>query len=209
MWFIPSRQRPHRLEKLMEACRETNMSTPAAVLLDEDDPCLARYLELPLLPLWSAEVGPRAGLSAIYNRSLAAHPGKSWYGVLCDDAVPKTDKFDKRLSKLAGKTRFAVPVGAHDDEVAPHFVVGGDLVREMGWISLPGLERIYIDTVWDDIARKKGVYCKAINVIVEHHHFSNGMALMDATYKKPNKANDKTVYDNWYNSINPGGKTND
>ncbi len=174
------------------------MSTPAVVLLDTDDPCLSSYLHLPMRPDWTIEIGLRSGLSKIYNRAFALYPNEKWYGVLCDDIVPETDYFDLQLIEVAGSDSFAFgDDGINGGEHGTHFVVGGDLVRSVGWLSLPGLNRIYIDTVWNDIARDRGVRHYLPHIKLTHHHFSNRLALMDKTYRKPNKARDKAIYETW------------
>jgi len=175
------------------------MITPAVVMLDEDDPCLAGYL-VPLRKVrdWVCEIGPSGGLSEIYNRAFECFPDEDWYGLLCDDVVPETDFFDLLLIEAAGLDGFAFgDDGINGERHATHFVIGGDLVRSMGWLSLPGLERIYIDTVWNEIAKDRGVYRYLSNVNLTHHHFSNGKALIDKTYKKSNKASDFTIYQAW------------
>src|SRR3990167_1205385 len=196
MWLIPTRQRPHRLLNLIKACQKTKMSTSAVLLIDDDDPCLSSYLNLG----WPVETGPHGGLSEIYNRAFEHHPDEEWYGILCDDAVPKTEYFDLKLIKVAGKKGLAAPSGGHS-EIASHFVIGGDLVRNMGWVALPGLDRLYIDTVWYKIALATGVYHFVPEVVIEHHHFSNGKALMDATYRKANKGRDRDIYENWLSNL--------
>ncbi|KKL69231.1 hypothetical protein LCGC14_2117000, partial [marine sediment metagenome] len=79
----------------------------------------------------------------------------------------------------------------------PHFVLGNQLPVSMGWLALPGLDRLYIDTVWGDIAKSRGVLRRVPNVVLRHAHFSNGRALKDETYKKHNKARDKSIYEAW------------
>ena len=197
MWCIPSRQRPHRLNKLIAACRVTQMSTPAAVLIDDDDPCLTAYLNLPIPEDWFVSVGEPDGLSGIYNRAFRAHPREAWYGVLCDDVVPETPEWDLKLIEAAGLDGMAVPAGGETTGGSPHFVLGGDLVRDYGWLALPGLSRLYIDTVWTDIADERSVYRAMPGVSLRHEHFSNGLALMDATYRKPLAAEDRKIYENW------------
>ena len=196
-WFIPSRERPHRLKQLISACRDTKMSTNAVVLIDDDDPCLEGYLRLSMMPNWNIEIGRHSGLSEIYNKAFIRHPSDNWYGILCDDAVPETDYFDLRLIEVAGTDGMAIPSGSDTTGPAPHFVLGGNLVREMGWVALPGLDRLYIDTVWLRIAQARGICRFLSDVVVSHHHFSNGKAMMDKTYRKPNKIRDKEIYTEW------------
>ena len=198
MWIIPTRSRPHRLAALIDACEKTGMSTPALIMLDDDDPMLGSYWELDRPQGWVFVSGPRRYLSARYNNAFAALPGLDWYGFLADDVVPETPGWDRTLIDAAGSDCLAFgDDGINGGNHATHFVLGGDLVRETGWLCLPGLQRIYIDTVWTDLAQDKGVHRYLSHVKLTHHHFSNGKALMDSTYRKPGKEADRRVYDAW------------
>lgn len=192
MWVLPSRGRPHNLRRLQKAFAETGASTRVLVRVDEDD----RSPEI-WHPLWTLEIGPRKPLSAVFNDFFEGHPDLPWYGILCDDVVPETKEWDKTLIREAGVGRMAIPAGGHDPKGAPHFVLGGDLVRSVGWLALPGLDRLYIDTAWIDIARALGKEARVPHVTLAHHHFSNRKALFDATYRKPNKAQDRRLYEQW------------
>lgn len=190
MWILPSRGRPHSVLRLLKAYEETEASTPVWLRLDEDDSGYAINH-----PNWEVSAGPRVPLSQIYNE--AYQRKTDWYGFIADDVVPLTKHWDRLLIAVAGRDGMSVPSGGHEPNGAPHFVLGGDLVRSMGWLCLPGLHRLYIDTVWQDIATKLGVLRRVPEVVLEHRHFSNGKALMDATYRKPNKASDRKIYEAW------------
>ena len=142
-------------------------------------------------------MAPRQGLSGIYNDAYKRHRNAEWFGFIADDVVPITTCWDIKLIEAAERDGMAVPAGGETTGGCPHFVLGGNLVRSVGWLSLPGLDRIYIDTVWGDIAKARNVYHETPDVRLEHHHFSNGKALMDSTYKKHRKTQDKFIYDNW------------
>jgi len=167
------------------------------LFLDNDDALAGAYPKLP--QNWRLVMGERATLSEIYNRALYMAPLAPWYGILADDIVPETQYWDTTLAAVADGKYMAVPDGGHDINGAPHFVLGGGLVREIGWIALHGLQRLYIDTVWIDIAKSKGVFRRVPEVVLKHHHFSNKLALMDKTYRKTPelKAHDKKVYQQW------------
>lgn len=150
-------------------------------------------------PGWHVFMDQRGPLAGIYNDAFRRHPNEAWYGFIADDVVPLTPDWDVRLIEEAGSHGMAVPAGGHDVNGAPHFVLGGDLVREIGWLSLPGLDRLYIDTVWQRIAEARGTLKRVPDVVLEHRHFSNGKALMDDTYRKHNKMRDKLTFDNWRN----------
>lgn len=190
MWIIPSRSRPHRLATLLAV----EFMTPVLVVIDDDDPMLQGYIDLDVPRL----IGKRRPLSEIYNDVFANYPDLDWYGFLADDVVPDTPQWDNLLVEAAGSDGLAFgDDGINGEARAPHFVLGGDLVREYGWLSLPGLERLYIDTVWNDIARERDTYRYLPHVIMTHHHFSNGKALYDQTYRKPGKLADKLIYEEW------------
>lgn len=195
MFVLPSRGRPHNIQRLLRVWPYTQHRVWLRV--DEDDPLLPRYQRVKAPRSWTLEVGPRLPLSGIYNEIFARHPDTPWWGFIADDVVPETLNWERPLIEAAGHDGMAVPAGQHEDdpEGAPHFILGGDLPREMGWLALPGLDRIYIDTVWRDIAQARGTFRRVPEVVLKHYHFSNGLAFRDATYRKRNKPADRKLYE--------------
>jgi hypothetical protein len=197
MWILPTRSRPHNLLRIINAWHETGASTPVELCMDSDDPCLPQIEAISLPPGWKIVIGRRGPLSTIYNAAYERNLDAPFFGFIADDVVPITNGWDIKLIKAAGSDGMSVPSGGETTGGCPHFVLGGNLVRSMGWLALPGLDRIYIDTVWGDVAKDRGVYREVNDVKLEHHHFSNGKALMDSTYRKNHKAQDKLIYNNW------------
>lgn len=153
-----------------------------------------------LPPNWKLDVGARMPFSDMYNDIWARYPNEVWYGWLADDVLPETEAWEEPLIQAAGYDRMAVPLGSHDPRYSPHFVLGKNLVLSAGWLALPGLSRLYVDTAWQDIARERGVYVE-VQVVLRHLHFSNGLALRDATYRKPDAARDRAVYEAWRRAL--------
>jgi hypothetical protein len=197
MWILPSRERPQNLKRLFDAWHKTKASTPVLLCLDVDDPCWPQYEEMEMPAGWKVFMGLRGPLSDIYNQAYSRHQNDPFFGFIADDVVPETEGWDRTLIVAAGKDGMAVPAGGDTTGGSPHFVLGGDLVRSVGWLSLPYLDRLYIDTVWTDIAKARGVYRYLPEVTLAHHHFSNGKALMDSTYRKKNKESDKALYESF------------
>jgi hypothetical protein len=139
-------------------------------------------------------------LGAIYDEAYEWAPQRLWWGFIADDVVPVTPGWDLALIAAAGTDRMAVPAGGHyqrDTEGAPHFVLGGDLPRLTGWLCLPGLDRLYIDTCWEKFCEARGALVRCPEIVLEHRHFSNGKALRDETYQKRHKAEDRALYEAW------------
>jgi len=177
------------------------MTTPARLRLDDDDPCLGGYLALDYPDDWEIVIAPRVGLSAAYNESFA--PPQDWYGIFADDVVPETRGWDRLLIEAAGSDGIAFGSDGIGT-AATHFAIGGNLARDIGWLALPGLDRVYIDTVWNDIGRARGILRPLPHVSIPHLHFSNRLAPMDAIYRKPRKTQDRAVYQAWRQTFNRG-----
>ena len=196
VWIIPSRTRPHNLRRLVAACSETLMTTRALLRLDDDDPLLRDYLRMETD--WEIVVDKRVPLSEVYNEVFPRH--LDWYGFLADDVLPETLNWDSTLIDAAGPDGMAYgDDGIH--QAPTHFVLGGDLVRDIGWLALPGLDRLYIDTVWKDIATDREVLRYLPDVKITHLHFSNRRAMRDAIYRKPTKDNDRALYEAWRKEV--------
>lgn len=197
VWILPSRSRPHNVARLIAAYKQTSATTPVWLRTDYDDPLLALYHSLELPPGWWTQTGDRVPLSEIYNAAFNAKRQRAWFGVIADDVVPETPEWDTRLIEAAGFDGMAVPSGSHNPVATPHFVLGGGLVRSVGWLALPGLDRLYIDTVWRTIAVKRGTLRRVPEVRLTHHHFSNGLARMDSIYRKRHKDQDRAIFSAW------------
>jgi hypothetical protein len=202
MWFLPSRSRPPNVQRLIDCWWDLGATSPLMLCVDDDDPMLDSYRALLLPDGWELSVGPRGPLSDLYNQFFARYPSLDWYGFIADDVVPETREFDRLLIETAGTDGLAAPDdGISHERHAPHFVISGNLVREQGWLCLPGLDRIYIDTVWNDIAKERGVFRYRPDIVLRHWHFSNRKALMDLVYRKHNKPRDAELYSAWLNSL--------
>lgn len=196
MWIIPSRGRPGQMLRLLPYIEHL----PVYIRLDFDDNTISQYNEIAWPNHWIVHTGSRVPLSEVYNEFFRLYPDLPYYAWLADDVLPETPNWDRILIAAAGNDGLAYgDDGINGEAHAPHFVLGGDLVREIGWLALPGLDRIYIDTVWCDIARERGVMRYLPDVKMTHLHFSNRRALMDATYRKHRKSQDRQIYENWRN----------
>lgn len=197
MWILPSRGRPASIARFFKAWRETEANTPGVLWLDEDDPSNYDVTELPYN--WQAIRGRRReSLGLTQNALFCRFYEAPWFGLIADDVVPKTRHWDAKLVAAAGSNGIAYPF----DEINAgkqftHGVIGGDLVREMDFLILPGLHRLYGDNVWTEIGRTRGVLRYLPDVVLEHWHFSNGKAPYDETYRKDDSHGDQAVYERW------------
>lgn len=197
MWILPSRGRPQNIARLFKAWKDTEASTPGVLALDNDDP--SNYDVTALPHNWEVIRWERGGgLSDIQNRLFCRYYDSPWFGLIGDDVVPMTRHWDTKLVEAAGTDGIAYAQdGINNARQLTHAVIAGNLVREMDFLVLPGLHRLYGDNVWTEIGRSRGVLRYLPDVVLEHWHFSNGKAPYDATYRKDDSDGDQAVYERW------------
>lgn len=186
------------MTRFFRAWKDTEASTPGIVCLDEDDAPKYRDMEVP--PEWKVVIRPRyESLGANTNAYFAMYREEPWYGLLADDAVPVTRGWDWKLIEAAGSDGLACCWDGINNgtNLGSSPCIGGDWVRQMGWIIYPGLQRIYGDNILYELATKRGKLKYLQDVIVEHWHFSTGKSPMDETYRKTGSDSDLMIYESW------------
>lgn len=196
MWLLPSRGRPERALRLAET---RPGDKPVTLWLSQDDPQLANYLR-EKWP-WEVHVGP-AGLrlAQILRLFYRENPHLPYYGFLGDDVVPNRPDWGSPLVEAAGEWYFAYPDDGHwGEKLSPHFCVGGELVREVGWLVVPHVLHSYMDTAWWLVAKMLGVARYTPEVLFEHVHPLVNKAEVDDTYLRGQETIewDKEVYLRW------------
>ena len=201
MWFLPTLNRAESLRKVIKACVDTAMSTPVCVLVQYGQQKSA-YDELELPPNWTIVHLPvNMGMLGARNWALLQYPNEPWYGFMCDDNLPRTNGWDTKLVEAAGNKRF---VSCSDLFRAPPraggaTVFGGDLLRALGFWSLPGLWHWFDDDFWETLGTELGLWTIVKDVVVETVHQENGKMPVDDTFLlgQSRARQDQMVYESW------------
>jgi hypothetical protein len=206
MWLFATRSRPENCQRFINAWIETGASTPVYVRVDNCDPELNNIIGL----LWPKEftvvVGPREGLRAAMQEMFTRHPSEPWYGLLADDLLPQTPKWDLLLIAKAGHNAISYPNDLGGKPRLPtHPVVGGELARAIGWFGFPQVYHYFVDTVWRVIGEQLGCLYRLSDVIVEHVHPVWNKAESDQVYKESvqRSANDRAQFNTWVKDTVP------
>jgi hypothetical protein len=174
--------------------------------LDEDDPALGEYRKINYPHWWLVHVGEPVGLGGVYKWVFETFPNLDYYGFLGDDLIPRTMHWDKKLIEAAGVGDISYgDDGNWGEKLATHPTIGGELVRQMGWLCYPGLQKLFIDTVWHTIGARLGRLHYLPDVKLEHMHYLFGKAEHDDTYGDQAKdfAHDKDYYDKFIHEWEP------
>jgi hypothetical protein len=200
MWSLPTRGRPSSLQRFINEYKNTGASSKVYVRLDDDDLFLDEYKKIELPSTFILKIDKRIGLKASMEEMFHAYPNEAWYGLAADDLIPKTPKWDSLLIQSAGLRGISYPNDLGENITLPtHPVVGGDLVRAVGWFGHPATYHFYLDNAWQFIGENLNCIARLDNVIVEHNHYTFNKSELDQTYldRKPDGKKDKRLYFNW------------
>lgn len=178
VWLLTT-ARPGAWGETVEACRAAGMESRLVV-------CCDGFRELGE-DVWHTE--ERQGIGFWLQWAFDKWPDAAAYGWLADDTFPRTPGFDRLLAERAGRfgLSYADDGGVVSEEalregrdLSSGLCWGGELVRAVGWWSLPGLRGAWIDVSWLDIVRPLHLYRYSPEVLVEHRSHRNGGRPADA-----------------------------
>jgi len=196
MFLCPSRSRPHNLQRLIDAYEKTHATVRIVLRLDDNDPRLDEYFKLMVPDSWVVHVGPQVKMGGAMRETYTEFPDEPFYSYIGDDSIPRTVYWDKELAKTAGDWLIAYPNDLLKGESqATHPVIGGELLRAVGYWTLPCLTHLYTDTVWDYLGKQLGLLRYRADVVIEHCHWSVGKAPRDEVYIREFKGKNYHIED--------------
>lgn len=194
MIILPTKGRPDSIKRFIGCYAKTQASEPMMLVMDEAD---RSYDGIELPAQFSIKrMPPHGGIVECVNAVFREHPDKTYYGIMADDVVPETPRWDVKLKEAC------LPYGiSWGDDSMPdiglptHPFLAGDLVRKMGWVVCPSLKHWYADNMVKDIADGLGCGRYLPEVKVPHYHVFNNKAELDDTYmNQPSRERDKEAY---------------
>lgn len=192
MWIVPSRNRPHLVERIFS---KVTPAEKGIIAIDNDQAGLYRHVKLPTN--WTLDISPKAFFGPKNNAVLARYPSEPWYGSMNDDMLPETQGWDSILPKAAGPWGIAWGDDRYGGR-AGCVAFGGELIRALGFICAPGVLHFFNDDAHEIIARELEIGRYVPEVVVPHLHFTNGKAEQDATYRdRPGHGADRKAFQHW------------
>jgi len=203
MFLMCTRARPHFLLEFIECWYNTKASYPVTILIDDDDPRIDEYKAIKYPKNWTVLYNESAKPVIKSNKWLQDNLHHDFYGGLADDLRPRTVEWDKKLVEAAKNNQIAYPNDTIQcEKLCTHPVVGGDLIRTIGWLSNPELIHFYGDDVWMHIGRQTNRLHYLGDVVCQHLHHTVGTREADETSSNLEKsfAADYQSYTRWVNS---------
>ena len=86
--------------------------------------------------------------------------------------------------------------GINGMNLPTHPFIGGDLVRKVGYIAPPDVNHWYVDNFWKELGMAMDCLDYMPGIKTNHHHFINGKAKEDSTYKnQPDHEKDRKAFE--------------
>lgn len=168
MFFIPTHCRVKKLKRFFASLGPEDLKFPFCILLWKDDPEFEQYMA----EQWPCRITVLEGKYSYCTEKLNAafwlYPNLPWYGFFGDDTVLVAKDTLHLLVERAERFNIAFP---DEGKGWPgHVVLGGDLVRAMGFIAFPKLLHNCIDSVWLDIGTSFGLLkpCPEVECFLEN-----------------------------------------
>lgn len=198
MIILPTLYRSENLKRFVQCYNDTDASLPVWVIIDGSN--MFHYNDAVLPKTFrKVYVSPGMRIGEIFNTIFKHSPKEDFYGIVADDVVPTTRRWDIVLREACLPNKIAWGFdGGHDETLPRHPFIGGDLARALGYLSVPGIKHWYADNAWRDIA--SGLNCGDYRpeVRMTHLHYTNGLAQQDRTYlEQPDPRSDEMTYRMW------------
>lgn len=203
---VPTRGRPHNLERLAKAVKETcKLEYELFARIDQDDPSV--YPELDNV---TYVVGPRIFFTASLNElaKMASEQDFTHVAILGDDVLPETIGWDEIMVKSLPELGVAYGSDGlehlHPPDLPTHVVVPMEMYRRLGWLGMPTSRHLFLDNAWRELG-KLTEFIYHPDVKLSHLHRWNKAAPDDKTYREANdkqkREDDRIAFETWRDGI--------
>lgn len=201
--ILPSRGRPQKAKEAIESWRETQTGhSQILVCTDLDDPTAKDYPQYSDVNYRQAK---RAYIGEILNQ-VVRYESYDYYAFIGDDHRFRTKGWDELAIETIQKKGNGTGIVYGDDKLqgenlATAAIVSADIVKALGYMSLPGLRHLYIDNFWMEIGRGIERLFYVPEIVIEHMHFSIGKSVKDELYAQVNSpemySHDSQIFNEW------------
>jgi len=205
LWIMPTRGRVlSNVVQFFHAAADTGMTTPGALIVDEDDYAAnsEAYDALILPDNWSVHV-VKGGCCAKATEEAIKDlltTDMQWFGWLADDLHPETPNWDTRvIAHLNGWNVASTDDGMHRGKKFNGATVwSADVLMAIGYMYPEGFHHFYIDNVVEELHKLTGFWVCDLSIMVRHNHASQtGLADATTDHTFQRWSADEQAFNNW------------
>lgn len=189
--IVPTKGRPASARRLYDSIKETS-DADVAFAIDAKDPTIRDYdSDLPIWVVPNSARGMVAPLNFVAASILEGAPYR-YVSFMGDDHLPRTPGWDAIFVEELARMQVGVVYGNDllaGERIPTAVTMTANIPRTLGYMADPMLIHLMVDDWWADLGRGIGNLRYFPDVVIEHLHFLNGKAAMDATYAACNNPN--------------------
>lgn len=194
--IVPSRKRPHNIERLADAWASCDTEAYLIVGIDDDDDTSAYAKALTGMPHCGLNILPRTNMNGTLNElAVELSDTFDYIGFMGDDHLPQTHHWDSRIvtALSQGPCRMAYGNDLFQGPLLPTAIfMDARIIRAVGYMAPPELKHLFLDNTWVEWGKALGTMTYLPDVIIEHVHPHAGKADHDEGY---GRVNSKEVWD--------------
>jgi len=191
-----SRNRPTELLRMLKSFDETKqLDSEIVVYISEDDPQLQLYIDTLKNGHWTYFIGQHKFLGAVLNYfACEIFPDCEYYQEVNDDHIYITHGWDKMLVETIEKNGNGWGISHPNKKGAPNdfspsaYMMSGNIVRAVGWFTLPGLRQNSIDNAIFKFGTMLRRYWYVPDCIIHHKTWSASQRGFDVGAPKDNNS---------------------
>lgn len=190
--IVPTRTRPGNIQRMHEQwfrITDATIPTECVIVLDEDDeknyPRLDgfRYIVV-------KTSGTRGVVYPLNHAALQICDQYEYLGFWGDDHYPLTPNWNSLMYQALQKQGPCAMVYGDDGiqgiNLPTHVVMDSKIVTTFGYMGHPAFRHLHVDDFWKYVGMYLGTLIYMPNVKIEHKHYCNNKAPMDALYATNN-----------------------
>jgi hypothetical protein len=205
-----SRDNPGALMEAFASFCSSKMEaeTRFVVVLDENDPKMAHYMEalegsdLDLVVVPQESTG---NMNLALNYAAVIYAGKvDVVGFIGDDHRFRTKGWDRVVDKVLSDEGGGFVYGNDlymGDYLPTQVFISSPIVRALGWMGLPSCRHLYLDNTWKYLGEAIDRLYYLPDVVIEHMHPAAGKADWDENHKRVNTSemydHDRVAFETW------------
>ena len=202
--IVGSRNRPQKTVECFEQVQKVSHISDFLLLINEDQADLYPEIENVKRVIIPASWGTTSTAKVNYFVHEKLYEGYFTVSGIDDDCRVTTDGWDLLLSLPLKAKGYGVSWGndtIQNGRVPTKWTITTNILAALGFLAPPGLIHLFVDDFLACLGKELESAHYAPNVMMEHHHWLNGKAEMDETYKesaaRETWENDERVYNEY------------
>lgn len=187
--IVGSRGRPANVVRAFEHIKKHSVESDFMLIINEDQDDIYPQIDGVERLVVPAELGTTSTAKVNYLATLDYIDKYSTITGVDDDVIVATPEWDAYLTFPLKQKGYGLSYGndtIQGQRLPTKWTLTSNIIKALGFVAPPGLIHLFVDNFLGMVGASLQASFYFEDVILEHHHFINGKAEMDDTYKENN-----------------------